>query len=128
MPKGMTPPTSELTTPFWDATKQKKLLLQWCTSCNQVVHYPREACPKCLGFDLEWREATGKGEVYAVSVQARSPEPYAVALVDLPEGARLMTNIVGVDDLYSIKVGAPVQVAWEELGDGRNLPLFELVG
>lgn len=125
MPKGMTPPTSELTEPYWEATKQKKLLLQWCRSCDQAVHYPREACPRCLGFDLEWRPASGKGEVYAVSVQARAPEPYAVALIDLEEGTRVMTNITGVDDLYSIKVGMPVRVAWEELSDGRNLPQFE---
>ena len=125
MPKGMTPPTSELTEPFWEATKEKKLLLQWCKPCNQVVHYPREACPTCLGFDLEWRPASGKGEVYAVSVQARAPEPYAVALIDLEEGARFMSNIVGVDDLYAVKVGTPVQVAWEQLDDGRHLPQFQ---
>lgn len=125
MPKGMTPPTSDLTEPYWEATKQKKLLVQWCTSCDAAVHYPREVCPRCLGGSLEWRETKGTGEVYAISVQARAEQPYAVALVDLPEGARIMTNIVGVDDLYSVKVGAPVRVAWEELPDGRNLPQFE---
>lgn len=125
MPPGPTPPTSELTQPFWDATEDKTLLLQWCTVCDRVVHYPREACPTCLGSALEWRASSGQGEVYAVSVQARAAEPYAVALVDLEEGARMMTNIVGVDDLYAVKVGTPVRVTWEALDDGRHLPQFE---
>jgi uncharacterized OB-fold protein len=125
------PPNSALTQPFWDATREHRLLLQWCRSCDAIVFYPRDACPTCLGDDLEWREATGTGTVYAASVQHRAGPgrdeaagPYAVALVDLTEGARLMTNIVGGDPT-EVAVGQPVRVRWHGLPDGRNLPFFE---
>ena len=122
-------PASRLTTPFWDATREKRLLLQWCKSCDEVVHYPREACPRCLGEDLEWRPASGRGDVYACCVMQRPATPglavpYVVALVDLEEGARMMTNVVGCSPA-DVVVGMPVQVTWEALDDGRALPQFE---
>ncbi|MGH9195103.1 MAG: Zn-ribbon domain-containing OB-fold protein, partial [Acidimicrobiia bacterium] len=116
---------------FWEATKEQRLVLQWCKSCGNVVHYPREVCPFCMSEDLEYRPATGKGEVYAYTVihRAQNPAmesqvPYVVALVNLVEGARMMTNVVNCPP-EKVKVGMPVSVTWEELSDGRNLPLFE---
>src|SRR2546421_3030540 len=115
------PPVSEVTQPFWEATRNKELLLQWCTSCSKPIFYPREVCPDCLGSSLEWRPSAGKATVYAVSVQHRpanpmmaSRVPYAVALVDLDEGARMMTNVVGCPP-DEVAVGMSVQVSWEEL-------------
>lgn len=127
--RGIEPPTSEVSEPFWDATREQRLVLQWCTSCEAPIFYPREACPRCLGFDLEWRPASGRGSVYAVSVQPGrgDAESYAVALVELEEGVRLMTNIVGCPP-DEVAVGTAVQVTWEALSDGRNLPLFEPTG
>ena len=125
------PPNPALTEPFWDATREHRLLLQWCMSCEVVVFYSRDVCPTCLDDDLDWREAAGTGTVYAVSVQHRAGPgrdegagPYAVALVDLPEGARLMSNIVGGDPT-EVAVGQSVRVYWHPLPDGRNLPFFE---
>jgi uncharacterized OB-fold protein len=129
-PKRIEPVGSPLTEPFWTATREHRLLLQWCLDCDRVVFYPREACPGCLGTDLDWRPAAGTGTVYAVSVQHRAGPgrdeadgPYAVALVDLPEGARLMTNVVGVAP-ETVTVGQAVRVHWHPLDDGRNLPFF----
>lgn len=131
MPARFEPRSTEVSEPFWRATRERRLIMQWCRSCEQVVFYPREVCPCCLGSDLEWRDSQGTGTVYAFSVHYRtgSPEmmdrtPYVVALVDLTEGARLMTNIVGCDP-DDIGVGMGVQVTWELLADGRHLPLFE---
>jgi uncharacterized OB-fold protein len=125
------PQPSELTKPYWDATRDRRLLLQWCASCDEPVHYPREVCPRCLGEGLSWREASGAGEVYAFGVhhQPASPlmadrVPYVVALIDLVEGARLMSNIVGCEPA-EVRVGMSVKVTWEALSDGRHLPLFE---
>ncbi len=125
------PPPSELTAPFWDATRRRELLVQWCNSCDHAVFYPREVCPTCLGDDLEWRTAAGTGTVYAVTVEhkpmdprMRDQAPYAIALVDLEEGVRMMTNVVGCDP-DSVTAGMPVRVTWEALSDGRNLPQFE---
>ena len=128
------PPQSPAATPFWDATRDRRLVLQWCRHCDRAIHYPRDVCPSCLGDDLEFRPASGRGAVYAVSVMPKAANPtmaervpYAVALVELPEGVRMMTNVVGVDPA-AVTPGLAVQVTWEPLSDGRCLPLFEPVG
>ena len=126
------PPIGEVTRPFWEATKDQKFLVQWCGACEAPIFYPREVCPKCLSSEkLEWRESAGKGSVYAFSIQHRPANPtmadrvpYAVALVELEEGVRLMTNVINVP-VEDIAVGMPVAVTWEALSDGRNLPQFQ---
>jgi uncharacterized OB-fold protein len=122
------PPASEVAAPFWDATRREELVLPWCTACDRPFWYPREVCPACLGDAIEWRPAAGTGDVYAVSVQHRAGPgrdeadgPYAVALVDLAEGVRVMANVVGCPP-DAVAVGMAVRVAWEPLSDGRNLP------
>lgn len=130
-PTRFEPPVSEVARPFWDATRERRLVLQWCRTCEQPVHYPREVCPRCLGTELEYRPASGRGEVYAFSVMHRPGNPlmadrvpYVVALVDLEEGARMMSNVVGCEP-DAVRVGQPVRVTWEPLSDGRALPQFE---
>ena len=126
----MEPPVGDESQPFWDATRDEVLRLPWCTECEQAIFYPRAVCPRCLGSAIEWRDASGHGTVHAVTVESRPQNPgmaamapYAVALVDLDEGVRLLTNIVGVP-ASEVSVGQPVTVAWEPLQDGRNLPVF----
>lgn len=128
------PPESDAAAGFWAATRERRLVLQWCLDCERPVHFPRDACPRCLGEELEFRAASGNGTVYAASLMAKPAnpsmagrEPYVVALVDLDEGVRMMTNLVGAEPEAS-RVGLRVRVAWEPLTDGRNLPLFEPQG
>lgn len=128
------PPMSDASAPFWEATRDRQLLVQWCVACDTAVFYPRAACPRCLGGDLEWRRSAGVGRVYAVTVEHRpqnpmmaSRAPYAVALVDVDEGWRMLTNVVGCDP-SAVTVGMPVEVTWEPLSDGRQLPLFAPIG
>ena len=132
-PARFEPPASPESQPFWDASREQKLVLQWCSGCNKAIFYPREFCPTCLLADnLEWRDASGRGEVYAVSVQhkpqmpmaAYQNGPYAVVIIELAEGVRMMSTMTGCDP-ESVTVGQPVRVAWEALSDGRHLPLFE---
>jgi uncharacterized OB-fold protein len=125
------PPESEAGRPFWEATRRRSFELPWCKRCDKPFWYPREFCPSCLSPALEWRVASGAGVVYACSVMPKPAHPgmaertpYTVALVELAEGPRLMTNIVGVDP-DTVAVGMPVRLVWEELSDGRNLPVFE---
>jgi uncharacterized protein len=123
------PPISEVTEPFWAATRRGRLLLQWCTACARPIWYPREVCPRCLSTTLEWRESQGRGVVYACTVehkaQTRALEaPYVVALVELDEGVRMLSNVVGCPP-DQVAVGDRVGVTWEPLSDGRRLPLFE---
>ena len=131
------PEATEASDPFWDATKEQRYLVQWCTACDRPIFYPREVCPTCLSPDsLTWRQSSGAGVVHAVSVQHRPANPtmadrvpYAVALVDVDAGdsgrtIRVMSNVVNCD-AGSVTVGDQVQVTWEPLSDGRHLPLFE---
>jgi uncharacterized OB-fold protein len=125
------PPTSDEAAPFWDATRARQLVLPWCRTCERPYWFPRAVCPRCLGTEIDWRPASGRATVYAVSVQHRpgmgrdaGDGPYAVALVDLAEGVRMMTNVLGCDP-ETVAVGQPVQVSWHALADGRHLPMFE---
>jgi uncharacterized protein len=131
-PKLLEPHPSEEAAPFWEATKDKQLVLPWCVACGQPFWHPRSTCPRCLGDEIDWRPSSGDGAVYAISVHhksgpGRSPDdgPYAVALVELPEGVRLMANIVG-DGGESAAVGDAVRPIWHPLSDGRHLIQFTL--
>ncbi|CAN5901273.1 OB-fold domain-containing protein [soil metagenome] len=129
-PERFLPPESPAGAPFWATTRERRLVLQWCDRCECPIHFPREACPWCLGTDLEFRAASGRGTVYAVTVipMGGNPgmagrDPYLVALVDLAEGVRMLTNVIA-DDPHTVAVGQAVSVAWEPLPDGRHLPVF----
>ena len=119
--------------PFWEATKNHELRYQVCNACNQVVFYPRAHCTHCLSDDLRWEVSKGEGTIYTLSVikLSRHPffagkVPYALALIDLDEGPRLMSNITGVDDPASLQVGQRVRVEWED-HETLALPLFRPV-
>lgn len=117
---------------FWAATKDKKLKYQQCKQCATVVFYPRRHCTGCTNGELEWKTSSGKGTVYTYSVVRQSYHPffrhkipYAVAWIDLDEGPRLLSNVVGVaDPLKDVKIGMKVQVEWEE-HEELNIPLFK---
>ena len=122
------------TEPFWEATKQHQLTYQTCNACGEVIFYPRSHCNACGSRDLTVKVSQGQGAVYTWSVimQSRHPAfaelgPYAVAYVDLDEGFRIMTNVVGVDNpVTDISCGMRVKVTWEDQGDGDiSLPMFE---
>lgn len=128
--KLMEPPESDHGKPFWDATREERLMLPYSTATGTPFWYPREVAPDTLEPGVEWREASGDGTVHAVSVQhrtgpGRDPDdgPYAVALIDLPEGVRIMSNVVGCDP-DTVACGMAVRVIWHDLSDGRKLPMF----
>jgi uncharacterized OB-fold protein len=128
-PERFAPPESDAGAPFWAASRDQVLRLPWCTACGKPHWYPRGFCPLCLAEDIEWRPASGGGVVYAVSVQPKSMlpglsarVPYAVAIVDLDEGVRMMLSM-DVDDPWSVAVGDRVVVGWDPLSDGRHLPV-----
>lgn len=118
--RGMEPPLDPELQTFWDGTRDQRLLVPHCRSCGKTFWYPRTTCPVCLSEDIDWRPSTGAGEVHAVSVMGRD-EKYAVVLVDLDDGVRLMSNATTPD----VQVGMRVRLTWEALSDGRHLWLFE---
>jgi uncharacterized OB-fold protein len=117
--------------PYWNATRDGKLLVQRCSAHGHVQLYARPHCLVCRS-PVAWVEASGRGTVYSFTVirqnfgrPFRDMVPYVVALVDLDEGARLMTNIVGCEP-DDVTVGAPVRVRFDPVSDDAALPLFEL--
>lgn len=117
--------------PFWQAAKNETLVLRRCKSCGETHFMPRYLCPVCWSTDLEWIEAAGRGKVHSFSIirRASSPAyvgltPYVVALIDLEEGPRMMTNIVG-DGALKVEIGDDVTLCFEDR-DGAKLPQFSL--
>jgi len=116
---------------FWKATTEGRFVLQRCQDCDRFQYYPRARCAHCLG-PVEWVEASGRGTVYSFTVihqnfsrAFRHLIPYVVALVDLEEGPRLMTNVVGCEP-GEVSIGASVHVRFEPVSDEAALPMFEL--
>lgn len=124
------------TQPFWDATKRHELTYQTCNTCKEVIFYPRAHCTTCGSSETTWHLSKGAGTVYTFSVIMQSRNPafaelgaYAVAYVDLDEGFRMMSNIVGVrDPTTDIQCGMRVRLRWQDQGEGHvSLPMFEPV-
>ena len=125
------PAPTELTQPYWDAAGRGELVMQFCPSCNQSTFPPRAHCPDCGSSELEWQAVSGRGTIYSYTIAHRPAHPVfadqcpmAIAVVELEEGPRLFSNIVGVE-LENVTVGMPVQVAFELIDDSDVvLPVF----
>ena len=121
--------------PFWDAAAEQKLMIQRCQECNAWVWTPRPACNECGSEKIEWTQMSGRGEVYSFTVirqvvgraasKAFEPDiPYVIAWVDLDEGPRLITNIIGCP-VEDVKLGMKVAVQFEKASEKIWLPKFK---
>jgi uncharacterized OB-fold protein len=126
------PVPTELTRPFWQAAKEGKLVVQHCTSCNKNQFFPRPFCIHCMSSAIEWIQSNGTGTIYTFTINRRGVNPYmnarvpyAIAMIELDEGVRLMANIVD-SVLEKIKIGGRVCVTFEPLTDDISLPQFRL--
>jgi hypothetical protein len=119
--------------PFWDAAKQGKLVLQYDRKAGKYQYWPRPIGIHSGTQNLEWREASGRGKLYAwseVYVPARGFEdvaPYVVAAVDLDEGVRMFARLVNVDPA-TLKGGQRLRVKWETVGEDGRMFVFEPEG
>ncbi len=121
------PPDPELD-PYFEAAGQGRLLVQRCPNGHAQL-YPRRHCVTCRA-QVEWEEASGFATVYSFTVVRQHHSrafrhllPLIVALVDLDEGPRLMTNLVGIDP-EAVEIGLRVEVWFERVSDTTALPLF----
>ena len=124
------PVVTEESRPFWDGCREGKLLLQYCDACQHYQFYPRLYCMQCAAKELRWLEVSGRGVVYSYTVirQNKSPEfvddvPYNLAIIQLEEGPRMMSNIVDID-LDDLRVDLPVAVVFDPVSDTISLPRF----
>ena len=121
-----------VTRPFWDSLKAHAIQLQRCQACHRLIYYPRPVCPGCGGADLVWTSVSGRGVVHAFTIPHRHPHPafgahvpYVVALVELEEGARMLTNLVDVEPTpQAVRVGLPVEIVYDDVSPEITLPRF----
>jgi uncharacterized OB-fold protein len=126
------PTPDPVTKPFWDSLKEHAVKLQRCGGCNQYIYYPRALCPSCMSDDLAWTAVSGRGVVHAFAIPYRHPNqafastaPYVVALIELEEGARIMSNLVEVDPTpEAVKVGMAVEIVYDDVTEEITLPKF----
>jgi len=122
------PRRTPVSAPFFDAARGGRLVLQRCPR-DGFFFYPRARCPVCLGDDWKWEPVSGRGTVYSFTVDRvgldpaqRAQLPLVVAAVELEEGPRMTTRIVGCAP-EAVRVGLPVEVRFEPLG-GETLIHF----
>jgi uncharacterized OB-fold protein len=115
---------------YWDATREKRLLVQYDKRNGRYQFFPRAASIYDGRRDLEWREVSGKGQIfsYTIAHRARPPfqghEPFIIGLVTLDEGVNVMGNVVHCT-AEQIKVGLRVKPFWAPLANGTHLLMFE---
>src|SRR6266540_1362290 len=131
-PKPIKPVVSEINRRFWDACRDRRLIAQRCTHCGELRHPAAPVCPQCLSTGYEWEELSGRGELFSFIVIHRGYHPwwaqrvpYNVALIELDEGLRLFSNVVGTPN-EELRVGHKVKVAFEQRDDELIVPVFEI--
>jgi uncharacterized OB-fold protein len=128
------PVPDDISQPFWQAANEGRLVIQRCTSCRRYYHPPVGTCFECLTAPLVYEPVSGRGTIYSFTIthDARQPafeaiQPFPVVVVELEEQAELflLTNMPGTP-LDAIRIGAPVEVRFEELTEGHAIPEFQL--
>ena len=123
---------------FWDGVQQEKLLIQKCRDCGRLQFFPRPVCIDCMGLDLGWQEASGRGVVYSFTlvwvprhptfcnVVEQTRQPVVFAEIELAEGVRMLSQIVDCRP-DAVRLGGPVRATFETAeGAQFKLPKFRL--
>jgi uncharacterized OB-fold protein len=126
-----TPIPDKISAPFFDGAREGRLMLQHCTACNQWSFPVRERCPHCFAAKLEWRQASGRGSLYTFTImhQVMNPAfasavPYNVAQIDLVEGVRMTSNVVGIGN-DALRIGMQLEAVFEAADGDVRIPKFQ---
>lgn len=130
------PKSDPLTKPFWDSLDRGAMEIQRCDDCSSFVFYPRGLCPSCGSRKLSWAPVSGRGRIYSFTIVHRPTNaafkgdtPYVVALVDLEEGCRMMSNVTSVQaDPEHVRIGMPVEIVYDRVTPDTTLPKFRPSG
>lgn len=124
------PIPDEASRPFFEGAREHKLMIQRCSACGSALWPVKSRCRVCLSTDITWEEASGKGTLYTFALMHQvyhlgfaSEVPYNVAEVDLAEGIRVTSNIVGCPNA-ELRIGMPLEVTFEDISDAVTLPKF----
>lgn len=131
-PRRPRPPVNRDNAFFWEGVDARELRIQRCASCQALRHPPRPMCGGCRSIDWDTIVAAGTGAVHSYVVHHHPPlpgtdPPFAVAVIDLDEGVRFVSQLTDVDPA-DVHIGMPVELAWTEVEDGYVLPLFAPTG
>ncbi|MGH7822505.1 MAG: Zn-ribbon domain-containing OB-fold protein [Candidatus Binatia bacterium] len=115
---------------YWEGCKRGELLVEKCGACGHLRFPPAIVCPRCLSTERRWERMSGRGKVYTFIVVHRPQHPafyedvpYNVAIIELDEGPRMHSRIVGCPN-EEIRIGMPVEVAFEKKNDDVTMPYF----
>jgi uncharacterized OB-fold protein len=119
--------------PFWRACAEQRLVLPFCNACDRHFYPIGPVCPHCFADRPDWRDVSGRGVVSSFVIYHQAffafysdRLPYAVVQVELPEGPRLVGNMLGIDP-RDVRIGMPVEVTFEKVTDEITLPQFQPV-
>ncbi len=132
-PQKIQPRPTAVSAPYFEGCRQGVLRLQQCAACGRQQFYPRIVCSHCGADDLQWHAASGAGRIASYTVVRRGVSaayeaPYVVALIDLAEGPRMMSQIVHIDaDDARLRIGASVCVEFQAWSEDIDLPVFKLL-
>jgi len=125
------PLPDEASQPFFDGLVNDTLMLQHCRTCDSWMWPVTQRCRNCLSADVEWASSSGRATLYSFALvhQVYHPGfaddvPYNVAFVDLDEGVRMTTNVVGVEN-DELRVGMKLIATFEHVGEGQVIPKFK---
>ena len=128
--KPLPQPTPE-TQPFWDSCRNHEMKLPRCQDCGRFHFYPRAMCPHCWSPNLEWVKTSGQGNLHSYIINHRpapgfeDDTPYVIAIVELEEGVRMMSNLVGVEpDPSMLSLDMALQISYEDVSDQITMPKF----
>lgn len=132
MPEALRPrPVSTLDTDFyWSGVRAHELRIQRCLSCSRLRHPPTPMCPYCGSLERDHITASGRGSVLSFTIVHVAPPPFrppfAVAVVELPEGTRVVAELIEVDPV-DVAIGMQVQLDFIEPDPDLTLPVFKPV-
>ena len=131
--RGALPRPTPETQPFWDGTRARRLMLPWCRACGEPHFYPRSICPHCLSADIEWRQASGRGKLHTYVINHRPAKgfeaPYVIAVVELDEGPRMLTNVVTEEEPTpeALRIDMDLEVIFDDVTEDVTFARFRPV-
>jgi uncharacterized OB-fold protein len=127
------PVINEETKPYWDYCKQHELRMQRCSDCSHIRFPISFVCPQCHSLQAEWVKLSGLGTVYSFTIYRvayhpafKDDIPYVVAIIQLAEGPRMESNIIGCK-VEDVRIDMPVTVSFDDVTPEISLPKFKPV-
>ncbi|MGR9090688.1 MAG: Zn-ribbon domain-containing OB-fold protein [Gammaproteobacteria bacterium] len=134
LPEKPRPQIAPANEPYWQGLREHRLLVQRCSSCGKLRHYPRPMCDACYAMDYDWHEIDRSGTVYSWAVTHhpfhpgfKREVPYVIVTTDLGDGIRIQAPLAG-NDASRLALGAAVVVEFVDVDAALTLPALRLAG